>query len=337
MSPAIAPATAVTMGEPAGIGIEVTLKAWLQREEAALAPFFLIADIDDVSRCAKALDLDVPLSRIEKTDVAATTFSASLPVVHHGLPVASVVGSPNPANAPAVLGAIETAVSVTMDGRANAVVTNPIQKESLAKAAFRFSGHTDYLGHLAGGVPTVMMLATNRLRVVPATVHVGLHEAIASITPTMLVDCARITAQALPDDFGITSPRLVMTGLNPHAGEGGLFGFEEELIIAPAIDQLIAEGIDIRGPIAADSLFHAAARETYDVAICMYHDQALIPIKTLDFDHAVNTTLGLPFVRTSPDHGTALDIAGRNRANPSSLIEAIRMAQMIARNREQSA
>jgi 4-hydroxythreonine-4-phosphate dehydrogenase len=182
-----------------------------------------------------------------------------------------------------------------------------------------------------------MMLATNGLRVVPATVHVGLREAIASITPAMLVECTRITARALRFDFGIESPRLVMTGLNPHAGEGGLFGFEEQLIVSPAVDVLNAEGIDVRGPIAADSLFHAAARETYDAAICMYHDQALIPIKTLDFEHAVNTTLGLPFVRTSPDHGTALDIAGKNQANPSSFIEAIRMAQTAARNRARRA
>jgi 4-hydroxythreonine-4-phosphate dehydrogenase len=337
MPTAIAPATAVTMGEPAGVGIEITLKAWLLRQEPALDPFFLIADVDEVSRCATALDLDVPVARIENVDGAAASFSTSLPVLHQPLPVNPVAGSPDPANAPAVLGPIETAVTLTMDGGANAVVTNPIQKESLAKAGFRFSGHTDFLGHLAGDVPTVMMLATNGLRVVPATVHVGLQEAISSITPAMLVDCARMTANSLRDDFGIKAPRLVMTGLNPHAGEGGLFGFEEGLIIAPAIDQLNAEGIDIRGPIAADSLFHAAARETYDAAICMYHDQALIPIKTLDFEHAVNTTLGLPFVRTSPDHGTALDIAGKNRANPSSLIAAIGMAQTIARNREQRA
>ena len=337
MSRALAPATAVTMGEPAGIGIEITLKAWLRRQESALAPFFLIADIDEVSRCASVLNLDVPVSKIEKVNGAATAFSASMPVLHQAQPVTSITGSPDPANAPAVLGAIEAAVTLVMDGAANAVVTNPIQKESLSKAAFRFNGHTDYLGHLAGCIPTVMMLATKGLRVVPATVHMSLLDAIASITSSMLVDCARITDQSLRDDFEISSPRLVMSGLNPHAGEGGLFGFEEDLVIAPAIDQLGTEGIDIRGPIAADSLFHTAARETYDAAICMYHDQALIPIKTLDFEHAVNTTLGLPFVRTSPDHGTALDIAGMNRANPSSLIEAIRMAQTVARNRERHA
>ena len=333
MSKGLAPATVVTMGEPSGIGVEITLKAWLRRQEFALGPFFLIADIDEVSRCANTLNLDIPVSRIEEINGATAAFSSSIPVLHQAQPVKSVTGSPNPANTPAVLGAIEAAVKLAMDGAVNAVVTNPIQKESISKAAFRFNDHTNYLGHLAGSVPTVMMLATKDLKVVPATVHMSLQDAIASITTSMLVDCARMTDQSLREDFEISSPRLVMSGLNPHAGEGGLFGFEEDLIIGPAIHQLVAEGIDIRGPIAADSLFHTKARETYDAAICMYHDQALIPIKTLDFEHAVNTTLGLPFVRTSPDHGTALDIAGKNRASPSSLIEAIRMAQTISYNR----
>ncbi len=337
MDTALAPATAVTMGEPAGIGIEITLKAWARRREAGLAAFFLIADVEEVARCATAVGLDVPVTRIEDPDSAHTRFADTLPILHRAIAGPAVVGSPDPANADDILGAIETAVALTMAGSAGAIVTNPIQKESLVKAGFRYSGHTDYLGHLAGDLPTVMMLVAKDLKVVPATVHAGLREAIDSISPDLLVACGRATAAALRDDFGIAAPRIVMTGLNPHAGEGGVFGFEEQLIITPAIEQLGAEGIAVRGPLAADSLFHQGARTTYDAAICMYHDQALIPIKTLDFEHAVNTTLGLPFVRTSPDHGTALDIAGKNRADPSSLIEAIRLAQTMAYNRSRKA
>jgi 4-hydroxythreonine-4-phosphate dehydrogenase len=334
---AFAPATAVTMGEPAGVGLEITLKAWMLRDEASLAPFLLIADIEEVREAARKLDIGISVAQVEEPTEAGSAFGQSLPVLHQELSEPASLGSPTPAHAPAILGAIEKAVAFANNGTVAAVVTNPIQKESLAEAGFRYSGHTDYLGHLAGGLPTVMMLATKGLKVIPATVHVGLRQAIESLSADLLIACGRIAAQALQDDFSISSPRLVMTGLNPHAGEGGLFGFEEKLIIAPAVEQLQAEGIDVRGPVAADSLFHAAAREAYDAAICMYHDQALIPIKTLDFARAVNVTLGLPFVRTSPDHGTALDIAGRNCADPSSLIEAIRLAQSLSTNRRQQA
>jgi 4-hydroxythreonine-4-phosphate dehydrogenase len=333
MAAAFAPATAVTMGDPAGIGIEITLKAWSRRQEAGLGPFFLVADVDAVRREAAETGISVPITPLENPGAASAAFANALPVLHRPLTGRIVAGTPDPAHAPAILGAIDTATDLTTEGRANALVTNPIHKETLIQAGFRFSGHTDYLGHLAGGLSSVMMLVSQDLRVVPATVHTGLREAIDSLTSDLLVDCGKTTAQSLREDFGILSPRIVMTGLNPHAGEGGVFGFEEKLIIAPAVERLRAEGITIRGPLAADTLFHPAARATYDAAICMYHDQALIPIKTLDFAHAVNTTLGLPFVRTSPDHGTALDIAGTNCADPSSLIEAIRLAQTMADNR----
>lgn len=337
MATAFAPATAVTMGDPAGIGIEITLKAWAQREDTGLGAFFLIADADTVRGEAASIGFDAPVASIENPDAAPAAFTDALPVLHQPLPGSINAGTPNPAHAPAILGAIETATTLTTEGRTDALVTNPIHKETLIQAGFRFSGHTDYLGHLAGGVSSVMMLVSQDLRVVPATVHTGLREAIDSLTPDLLVECGKTTAQSLREDFGISSPRIVMAGLNPHAGEGGVFGFEEKLIIGPAIERLRAEGITVRGPFAADTLFHDAARATYDAAICMYHDQALIPIKTLDFAHAVNTTLGLPFVRTSPDHGTALDIAGTNRADPSSLIEAIRLAQKMTHNRRRPA
>ncbi|NQV81937.1 MAG: 4-hydroxythreonine-4-phosphate dehydrogenase PdxA [Alphaproteobacteria bacterium] len=333
MAPAFAAATAVTMGEPAGIGPEITLKAWLDRAQNGLGPFFLIADPEDIGRASAALNLAVTIAEIQAPEDAATVFSTALPVLRQDLSSEVATGAPNPANAAAVLAAIERAATLAIAGTVNAVVTNPIHKETLAKAGFRYSGHTDYLGHLAGGVATVMMLVGQSLKVVPATVHVGLREAIASLTPDLLIKCAEITAAALRDDFAIPAPRLVFAGLNPHAGEGGMFGFEETMVIEPAVDALRQRGFDVRGPLAADSLFHAGARTTYDAAICMYHDQALIPIKTLEFDHAVNMTLGLPFVRTSPDHGTAFDIAGKNVANPTSLVQAILLAQSVARTR----
>ncbi len=333
MAPAFAAATAVTMGEPAGIGTEVTLKAWIERAKNGLEPFFLIADPGDVGVASAALNLGVTVSEISAPEDAPNVFKTALPVLRQDLPSAVAAGAPNPANAAAVLAAIERAATFAIAGTVNGVVTNPIHKETLAKAGFPFSGHTDYLGHLAGDVPTVMMLVGDSLKVVPATVHVGLREAIASLTPDLLIRCAEITAAALRDDFSIAVPRLVFAGLNPHAGEGGMFGFEETMVIAPAVEALRQRGVDVRGPLAADSLFHVGARTTYDAAICMYHDQALIPIKTLDFDRAVNITLGLPFVRTSPDHGTAFDIAGKNVANPGSLVQAILLAQSVSRTR----
>ena len=315
----------LTMGEPAGIGAEIAAGAW--RALHATGPAFLL--IDDARR-----GFGVPLRRIEAPEQAAAVFAEALPVLHRPLPAAAVPGRPDTANAPAVIAAITEAVALCRDHRAAGVVTNPIQKATLTAAGFPHPGHTEYLGEIAGtGIPPVMMLASAELRVVPVTVHEALAKAIARLTPELIAATARITARALRDEFAIAAPRLAVAGLNPHAGEAGTMGREEIDIVAPAIAMLRAEGIDARGPMPPDTMFTAHARPTYDAAICLYHDQALIPIKTLDMAGGVNVTLGLSIVRTSPDHGTALDIAGTGRADPSSLIAAIRLAAELARAR----
>jgi 4-hydroxythreonine-4-phosphate dehydrogenase len=250
------------------------------------------------------------------------------------LAVPVVPGKPNTAHAGAVIGAIEEAVALATSGRAAGVVTNPIQKASLTAAGFPHPGHTEFLGELAGtGVPPVMMLACPELRVVPVTVHEALAKAIARLNPALIMETTRIVDAALKRDFGIAAPRLAIAGLNPHAGEAGTMGREEIDIIAPAIAALRAGGIDARGPMPPDTMFTALARPGYDAAICLYHDQALIPIKTIDMAGGVNVTLGLSIIRTSPDHGTALDIAGKGLADPASLIAAIRLAGQLAEKR----
>lgn len=323
----------LTMGEPAGIGAEIALKAWIARA-CGVPAFFLIDDADRIAALARALALDVPIARLDQPGQAATEFAAALPVLHRPLAAAVVAGRPDPANAPQVIAAIETAVACVRDGRAAAVVTNPIHKKALYDAGFGFPGHTEFLAALAGGGgEAVMMLACPDLRVVPVSVHESLRRAIDGLTTEKIVRTARITAAALRTDFGIACPRLAVAGLNPHAGEGGALGCEDIEIVAPAVAALQRDGIAACGPEPADTLFTAPARARYDAAICLYHDQALIPIKTLDFAQGVNVTLGLPFVRTSPDHGTALDIAGRGQASPHSLIMALRLADAIARRR----
>ena len=313
------------MGEPAGIGAEIAAGAW--RLLRGTGPVFVL--IDDATR-----DFGVPVRAIAAPEDAAAAFPEALPVLHRPLPCPPVPGQPDRRHAPAVVAAITEAVALARSHRAAGVVTNPIQKSSLTAAGFPHPGHTEYLGEIAGtGVPPVMMLASADLRVVPVTVHEALARAIARLTPVMIVGTARIAARALREEFGIAAPRLAVAGLNPHAGEGGTMGREEIDIVAPAIATLRAEGIDARGPMPPDSMFTALARPTYDAAICLYHDQALIPIKTLDMAGGVNVTLGLSIVRTSPDHGTALDIAGTGRADPSSLIAAIRLAAELARAR----
>lgn len=317
------------MGDPAGIGGDIALAAWLRRNEAGLPPFALIDDAARLRALAGRLGLDVPVVEIAAPAEALGAFDAALPVLPLATPLAAPVepGRPDPANAPATIDAIAQAVALVRAGEAAAVVTNPINKQVLHAAGFRHPGHTEYLAALAGeGVVPVMMLACAELRVVPVTIHVSLREAAASLTSEAIVTCGRITAAALRDRWGIASPRLAVAGLNPHAGEGGGMGREEIDIITPALDILRAEGVSVQGPAPADTLFHAEARATYDAALCMYHDQALIPIKTIDFHGGVNVTLGLPFVRTSPDHGTAYGLAGTGRANRSSLCAALRMA-----------
>jgi 4-hydroxythreonine-4-phosphate dehydrogenase len=323
---------AVTMGEPAGIGGELSLKTWSMRQRGA-RPFFVLDDAARLADLAAKLGLDVPLRQIARPADAGAVFETALPVLPVRLRVASRAGHPDPANAPATLESIERGVQMALAGEIAGMVTNPIQKKTLQDAGFRHPGHTEYLAELAGGIDVAMMLACPELRVVPVTIHLSLAEAVRTLDSVKIVRAGRLAAAGLKALFGIERPRLAVAGLNPHAGEQGSMGDEEGRVIAPAIDALKRDGIDARGPAPADTLFHPAARATYDAVLCMYHDQALIPIKTVDFAGGVNVTLGLPFVRTSPDHGTALDIAGSGRADPASLIAALRLADDMARRR----
>ena len=336
MSPRHGPHTAplaITMGEPAGVGGEITLKAWLDRERARLTPFFVIDDPARLKRLARGLDLEVPVRVIDEPEEAVPAFAEALPVAPLELQAESRPGQPDPANAAAVIESIGRAAGLALAGRAAGLVTNPIHKRSLYEAGFTHPGHTEYLAELAGGGPAVMMLLCPELKAVPVTVHMSLKQALAALTTEAIVACATTAAAALKEDFGIPEPRLGVAGLNPHAGEDGALGREEIDLIGPAVEELRRLGIDVFGPIAADSLFREVARQRYDAAICMYHDQALIPLKTIDFDHGVNVTLGLPLVRTSPDHGTALELAGSGRATAASLIAAIQTAAAIAGRR----
>jgi 4-hydroxythreonine-4-phosphate dehydrogenase len=322
---------ALTMGDPAGIGGELTLRTWLRLRESGPV-FVALDDPTRLERLAHDMGLAVPIQPVTDASAAAEVFPNALPVLPVKLAEAPVPGKPNQANARAVVASIELATNLALTGVAGAVVTNPINKAALYQAGFAYPGHTEFLAALTGATgKQIMMLASPMLRVVPVTVHASLRDSIAMLTTEMIVAAARTTATALRRDFGIASPRLAIAGLNPHAGEQGALGSEETTLVQPAIDTLRAEGIDVSGPWPPDTMFTAAARECYDVAICMYHDQALIPLKTLDMDHGVNVTLGLPIVRTSPDHGTAFDIAGKGVADPTSLIAAIELAAMLAR------
>ncbi len=314
----------LTMGDPAGVGPEITARAWEALRHTGPA-FVVVADPSLTGKYASIQIVPTP---------DAASFANRLPVLPVPLTHAPQPGTPDGANAAAVIASIETAVKLAQAGLSAGIVTNPISKAVLKSAGFAHPGHTEFLAALtgvAGG--EVMMLASPDLRVVPVTIHVSLRQALESLTTASIVAVTRIAAAALRRDFGIAAPRLAMAGLNPHAGEQGHMGDEERTIIQPAIDILRAEGLDVTGPHPPDTMFTAEARRHYDVAICQYHDQALIPLKTLDMWGGVNVTLGLPIVRTSPDHGTAFDIAGRGIANPASLIAAIRMADEIARNR----
>lgn len=327
---------ALTMGEPAGIGAELALKAWqLHRRE--LPPFFVIADPGHLTALARHLGWPVPIVTITHPGEAAAAFDRGLPVLSEPLAAEVKPGIIDPRNATAVITAIRRAVDLVRKGEAAAVVTNPINKAALYDAGFSHPGHTEYLAELAGGNPTpVMMLVGGGLRVVPITIHVALRQALSALDTDLIVEHGRIVARALVGDFGIDRPRLAVAGLNPHAGEAGSMGREEIEMIEPAIRVLRAEGIDADGPLPPDTMFHSGARQRYDAQLCMYHDQALIPIKTLAFDSGVNVTLGLPFVRTSPDHGTAFDIAGRGTANETSLVAALRLATELAATRAAS-
>lgn len=312
-------AVLLTCGDPSGIGPELAAKAWAAGER-----FVWLGD-------PAHLPPNTPWRAVAEGDTAA---DGALCVLPHGFAAPARPGHPDPANAAGVVAVIERAVRLVQAGRAAAICTAPIHKKALQDGAgFAFPGHTEFLAHLAGVGRAVMLLACPGLRVVPATIHIPLAEVPRALTPALLADVIGITHAGLVRDFGIAAPRLVVAGLNPHAGEGGAIGREEVDWIGPLVARLAAGGMAIRGPLSADTLFHAAARAGYDAAICAYHDQALIPIKTIDFAGGVNVTLGLPFVRTSPDHGTAHDIAGQGVADPSSLIAALRLAREMARAR----
>jgi len=316
---------ALTCGEPAGIGPEIAVAAWRALE--ADLPFFLIGDPAHLPDGAPHVVIDHPSE-------AGTAGARGLPVLRHAFTGPRIPGTPDPGHAQGVIDVIARGVDLVQSGQACALCTAPIHKQALQEGAgFAHPGHTEYLAHLAGVERVVMMLASDRLRVVPATIHIPLAEVPQALTGDLLEAVIRITHAAMIRDFGVAAPRLAVAGLNPHAGEGGRMGREEIEVIAPVLERLRAEGLDLRGPRSADTMFHAAARDGYDAAIAMYHDQALIPIKTLDFDRGVNVTLGLPFIRTSPDHGTAFDIAGKGVANPTSLIEALRMADRMGQAR----
>jgi 4-hydroxythreonine-4-phosphate dehydrogenase len=324
---------ALTLGEPAGIGPDITFAAWHQRAELALPPFYLLADPEFVERRARLLGLRVPVSLVEP-EGATSAFATTLPVVALDEKVTARPGDPDASSAPAAIASIRRAVADVFAGRAHAVVTNPVAKAVLYRTGFAEPGHTEYLARLAQehtgrAAHPVMMLWSPELAVVPVTIHLPVRDVPGRLTTALIVDTGRIVARDLAERFGIAQPRLALAGLNPHAGEDGTIGGEDRAVVAPAVAQLRAEGIDARGPLPADTMFHDAARRTYDAALAMYHDQALIPIKTLAFDHAVNVTLGLPFVRTSPDHGTAFDIAGTGKANPASLIAALKLAARL--------
>ena len=327
-------ALALTLGEPAGIGPDITLAAWSSRSQLSLPPFYVLGDAAFLERRAQLLGLSVPVATVEPSQAAAT-FASALPVVSLGLPITAQPGKPDASSAPAAIEAIRRGVADVIGGRASAVVTNPIAKSVLYQAGFREPGHTEYLARLVQEmtgdvVQPVMLLWSPKLAVVPITIHIALKDVFAHLTSDLVVKTARIVVRDYAKGFGIARPRLAIAGLNPHAGEDGTMGKEDATVLAPAVRQLQAEGFDVRGPLPADTMFHPAARQQYDVALCAYHDQALIPVKTLAFDTAVNATLGLPFVRTSPDHGTAFDIAGTGRADPASLIASLKLAARLA-------
>lgn len=325
---------ALTIGDPSGIGPEIAVAAWRLRQAVDVPVFYLLGDPALVAARASKLDLELKIAETDPANAAAH-FASALPIVPLAARLVDTPGRPDKQNAGGIIEAIDRAVADTFEGRAAAVVTCPIAKKPLYDAGFRFPGHTEYLAYLTSQrlghpVTPVMMLAGPDLRAVPVTIHIALAEVPKALTTEAIVEASRITAHDLRLRFGIANPRIAISGLNPHAGEGGAMGHEDERVVRPAVDALQAEGIDAFGPLPADTMFHARARAGYDAAICMYHDQALIPAKALAFDETVNVTLGLPFIRTSPDHGTAFDIAGKGIARSDSLIAALKLARQLA-------
>ncbi len=329
---------ALSQGDPAGVGPDVTLLAWMRRRELGLPPFVFIGDPDVLASRAKLLGLAIAIRETDCTN-ANDVFADALPVLPIAAGIDVVAGEPHVATAKSTIAAIERAVSLTMSGEALGVVTNPIAKSVLYESGFPFPGHTEFLADLAAratgqaGMP-VMMLAGPKLRTIPVTIHIPLKDVPQALTADLIIETCRIADADLRRRFGIEQPRLAIAGLNPHAGEDGTIGKEDDTVIKPAIQFLRSEGINAIGPLPADTMFHDDARARYDVAICMYHDQALIPAKALGFDDAVNVTLGLPFVRTSPDHGTAFGIAGKGLARENSLVAALKLAGHLGRTTE---
>jgi 4-hydroxythreonine-4-phosphate dehydrogenase len=334
MSETVALPLALTLGEPAGIGPDLTIQLWRRRAELRLPAFYIIADPEFIKRRAHLLGWDIDV-RVVAPAQASETFAHALPITSLGIPTTAAPGEPDASSAPAAITSIRRAVADVLAGKTAAIVTNPVAKNVLYRSGFAEPGHTEFLAKLveeATGKPIkpVMMLWSPELAVVPVTIHLPFKDVATQLTSELVMETGRIVAQDLTARFGISRPRIVVAGLNPHAGEQGMLGGEDGAIVVPAVKRLQAEGIDAVGPLPADTLFHERARASYDVALCMYHDQALIPIKTLAFDHAVNVTLGLPFVRTSPDHGTAFDIAGKGTADPSSLAAALTLAARLS-------
>ncbi|PRD45907.1 4-hydroxythreonine-4-phosphate dehydrogenase PdxA [Phyllobacterium phragmitis] len=332
---------AVSGGDPSGIGPEIAIAAWKLRKAADMPVFFLICDPDLIAARAESLGEAVALKTC-RPEEAVALFPNFLPVVPLKNAQINRPGIPLAENAAGTIEAIERAVGFAFDGRAAAVVTCPIAKKPLYEAGFSHPGHTEFLAALAEehtktACKPVMMLAGPDLRAVPVTIHIPLAEVPGALTTEEIIAVSRITARELKEKFGVAKPRLAISGLNPHAGEGGALGWEDDAIIRPAVEALTAEGIAVRGPLPADTMFHKPARASYDAAICMYHDQALIPAKALAFDETVNVTLGLPFIRTSPDHGTAFDIAGKGIARPDSLVAALLLARRLADNAQNTA
>ena len=324
------PPLALTMGEPSGIAGEIVIKAWTAAGSGAVPPFVYIGDAAWLRAEAHQLHSHVHVIEVASPAEALARFAEGIPVLAENLPERPQHGQPAAANAPGVIASIRRAVDLVREGSCAAIVTNPIHKASLYGAGFAFAGHTEFLAELTQARLPVMMLSIEGLRVVPVTVHLPLSQAIATLSAERIIATAKVLAAALHGDFAIAKPRIAVAALNPHAGESGTLGREEIETIAPALAALQAEGVQVAGPFPADTMFHASARAGFDAALCMYHDQALIPLKTLDFHGGVNTTLGLSIVRTSPDHGTAFDIAGKGLADPSSLLAALRLADRMA-------
>ena len=324
----------LTHGEPAGVAPEITAKAWAELHQQKHFSFFFLGDAGDFAARAAAVGLSIPLRQIKRPDDAADVFSEGLPVIHHAMAKPSRAAWIDTRNSPFVIEVITEAAELCLSGLAGGMVTNPIHKDALYGVGFKHEGHTDFLASLARArgheANEVMMLVAPGLRAVPLTIHIPLKDVPGAITAESILAQAQVIHRALKLNFNITSPRLWVTGLNPHAGENGAIGSEEQEIIAPAVEALRHGGINIHGPVSADTAFNPEARAQYDAVLCMYHDQALIAVKTLDFHGGVNVTLGLPFIRTSPDHGTALNLAGKGEARADSLIAALKLAADMA-------